>query len=184
MKTYAELACDNLDLIQTEIYTFLINDTELLTNGEKNWQFLDTKKLISQSPNLIKFFLANKLYVQQASVTLLYEDLPLHLDELPMIAKVNIPIRNSKGWVNRWYELSEEEISKLPKKINQFGSEQENVDALVEQELKLAAEIYDLDKPIVFYSRIPHSVIKLIPDILPRIVASFTFVNQPIHLLK
>ena len=141
MKTYAELACDNLDLIQTEIYTFLINDTELLTNGEKNWQFLDTKKLISQSPNLIKFFLANNLYVQQASVTLLYEDLPLHLDELPMIAKVNIPIQNTKGWVNRWYELSEEEIAKLPKMKNQFGSEQENVSVLVEQELKLAAEM-------------------------------------------
>jgi hypothetical protein len=161
MKPYAELACDNLDLIQSEIHTFLINDTELLTNGEKNWQFLDTKKLISQSPNLTKFFLANKLYVQQASVTLLYEDLPLHLDELPMIAKINIPICNTKGWVNRWYELSEEEIAKLPKMKNQFGSEQENVSLLVEQELKLAAEIYDLDKPIVFHSRIPHCVIKL-----------------------
>ena len=101
-----------------------------------------------------------------------------------MIAKINIPIRNTKGWVNRWYELSEEEIAKLPKMKNQFGSEQENVSVLVEQELKLAAEIYDLDKPIVFHSRIPHSVIKLTPDILPRIVASFTFVNQPTHLLK
>ena len=184
MKPYAELACDNLDLIQTEIYTFLMNDTELLINGEKNWQFLDAKKLITNSPNLIKFFLANKLYAQQAAVTLLYEDLPLHLDELPMIAKINIPIRNTKGWVNRWYELSEEEIAKLPKMKNQFGSEQENVSVLVEQELKLAAEIYDLDKPIVFHSRIPHSVIKLTPDILPRIVASFTFVNQPTHLLE
>jgi hypothetical protein len=184
MKPYVELACDNLDRIQSEIYSFLINDTELLTNGKKNWQFLDTKKLLANSPNLVKFFLANKLYIQQASVTLLYEDLPLHLDELPMIAKINIPIRNTKGWVNRWYELSEEEIAKLPKMKNQFGSEQENVSILVEQELKLIEEIYDLDRPIVFHSRIPHSVIKLTSNILPRIVASFTFINQPVHLLK
>jgi hypothetical protein len=184
MKSYAELACDNLDLVQSEIYTFLINDTELLTNGEKNWQFLDTKKLVANSPNLVKFFLANRLYIQQASVTLLYEDLSLHLDELPMVAKVNIPIRNTKGWVNRWYELSEEEIAKLPKMKNQFGSEQENVGLLIEKELKLTAELHDLDTPIVFHSRIPHSVIKLTPEVLPRIVASFTFINQPVHLLK
>jgi hypothetical protein len=183
MKPYVELICDNLTAIQDEIYTFLINDTKLLADGKKNWQFLDTKKLINNSPNLTKFFLANKLYVQQASVTLLYEDLSLHLDELPMIAKVNIPVRNTKGWVNRWYKLSEEEIAKLPKMKNQFGSEQENVSVLAEQELVLAAELYDLNNPIVFHSRIPHSVIKLTPDVLPRIVASFTFINQPTHLL-
>ena len=184
MKPYTELVCDNLDLIQTEIYDFLINNTELLVNGKKNWQFLDTKMLMSNSPNLVKFFLANKLYVRQASVTLLYEDLPLHLDELPIVAKINIPVRNTKGWVNRWYELSKEEIDKLPKMKNQFGIEQENVGILDEKQLKLQAEIYDIDKPIVFHSRIPHSVIKLTATHLPRIVACFTFIKDPQHLLK
>jgi hypothetical protein len=184
MKPYAELACDNLDLIQSEIYTFLINDTKLLINGEKNWQFLDTKKLVANSPNLVKFFHANRLYIQQASVTLLYEDLPLHIDTLPMIVKINIPIRNTQGWVNRWYELSNDEIAKLPRIKNPFGDEQESVSGLVIDNLKLAAELHDMNKAIAFHSRIPHSVIKLTPDVLPRIVASFTFINQPVHLLK
>ena len=49
----------------------------------------------------------------------------------------------------------------------------------------IQSEIYTfLINDIVFHSRIPHSVIKLTPDILPRIVASFTFVNQPTHLLR
>jgi len=41
-----------------------------------------------------------------------------------------------------------------------------------------------MNKAIVFHSRIPHNVINLTATELPRIVASFTFVNQPIHLLK
>ena len=117
-------------------------------------------------------------------MTILYEDLLLHIDTLPMIAKINIPIRNTQGWVNRWYELSNDEIAKLPRIKNPFGDEQESVNGLVIDNLKLAAELHDMNKAIAFHSRIPHSVIKLTPDVLPRIVASFTFVNQPIHLLK
>jgi hypothetical protein len=184
LKPYVELECEDLDIIQSKIYDFLFNDTELMTSGAKNWQFLDTKKLTTSIPELVKFFLKNKLYVRNASVTLLYEDLPLHLDTLPMIAKINIPIRNTQGWVNRWYEYSDEDIAKLPRTKNQFGNEQEDVSGLDESKLKLKSEIHDLTKPIVFHSRIPHSVIKLTATELPRIVASFTFVNQPLDLLQ
>jgi hypothetical protein len=184
LKPYVKLECEDLEIIQSKIYDFLLNDTELISSGAKNWQFLDTKKLVTNIPELVKFFLKNKLYVQNASVTILYEDLLLHIDTLPMIAKINIPIHNTKGWVNRWYELSNDEIAKLPNTYNQFGSEQESVSGLVLDDLKLAAELHDMDKAIVFHSRIPHNVINLTATELPRIVASFTFVNQPIHLLK
>ena len=90
LKPYVELECEDLEIIQSKIYDFLLNDTELISSGAKNWQFLDTKKLITSIPELVKFFLKNKLYVQNASVTILYEDLQLHIDTLPMIAKINI----------------------------------------------------------------------------------------------
>lgn len=184
LKPYVELECEDLDIIQSKIYDFLLNDTKLISSGAKNWQFLDTKKLITGIPELVKFFQKNRLRVQNASVTILYEDLPLHIDTLPMIAKINIPIRNTQGWVNRWYELSDEEIAKLPRIKNQFGDEQESVSGLVIDNLKLAAELSDMNKAIAFHSRLPHNVINLTSTELPRIVASFTFVNQPIHLLK
>jgi len=183
MKAYVEIECEDLDIIQSKIYNFLLNDTDLISSKAKNWQFLDTEKLITSIPELVKFFLKNKLYVQNASVTLLYEDLPLHVDTLPMIAKINIPIKNTQGWVNRWYEYNED-IAKLSRTKNQFDNEQEDVSELDESKLKLKSEIYDLTKPIVFHSRIPHSVIKLTATELPRIVASFTFVNQPLDLLQ
>jgi len=184
MKAYVEIECEDLDIIQSKIYNFLLNDTDLITSKATNWQFLDTKKLVTGIPELVKFFLKNKLCVQNASVTLLYEDLPLHSDALPMIAKINIPIKNTQGWVNRWYEYSDEDLAKLPRTKNQFGDDQEDVSGLDESKLKLKSEIHDLTKPIVFYSRIPHSVIKLTATELPRIVASFTFVNQPLDLLQ
>ena len=184
LHTHAELECKDLDIIQSKIYDFLLTQTMLLTDGSKNWQFLDTKQLIVNIPELANFFIENKLYVRQASVTILYEDLPLHLDTLPMIAKINIPVKNTQGWVNRWYDVSEETIANLPRSHNQFGDEQEDVSSLNADTLPVLTEIYDLNKPIVFHSRIPHSVIKLTATELPRIVASFTFVNQPMHLLK
>jgi len=44
--------------------------------------------------------------------------------------------------------------------------------------------IVNLDKIIVFNSRIPHSVIKINPSKLPRIVTSLTFKKQPLELLQ
>lgn len=183
MKLYAELACDDLDTIQRDVYNFLLDQTDLGSDNYKHWQFIDTKKLITSIPILAKFFLKHRLYVKNAAVTVLYEDLPLHLDALPMIAKVNIPILNTQGWVNRWYDVSEETIAQLPKTHNPFGSEQEDVSSLDPNKLGILTEIYDLATPIVFHSRVPHSVIKLSATKLPRIVASFTFINEPVNLL-
>lgn len=184
MKPYAELECDDLYIIQRDVYDFLLDQTDLGSADYKNWQFVETKKLITDIPRLAKFFLKYRLCVKDAAVTVLYDDLSLHLDALPMVAKINIPVRNTKGWVNRWYDVSAEEIAKLPKTHNQFGSEQEDASGLDANTLPVLTEIYDLDKPIVFHSRIPHSVIKLTATELPRIVASFTFVNDPQHLLQ
>lgn len=184
MKSYAELVCNDLDIIQDNIYNFLLDQTELGSEDYKNWQFVETKKLITATPRLAKFFLNHRLYVKNAAVTVLYEDLPLHLDAPPMVAKINIPIRNTQGWVNRWYNISRETISHLPKTHNQFDSKQEDISSLDANTLPILTEIHDLATPIVFNSRIPHSVIKLTATKLPRIVASFTFINDPQHLLK
>jgi hypothetical protein len=82
------------------------------------------------------------------------EHLPRHIDELPVIAKLNLPVINTKGWINRWY-----------------------VDN------KVVAEYADMPNPIIFNSQIEHSVEKIAPEQLPRIIASFTVHNEPLNLL-
>jgi len=101
-----------------------------------------------------------------------------------MIAKINIPIRNTQGWVNRWYEYSDEDLAKLPRTSDKFGNDREDVSDLDINNLKILDEIYDMNKVVVFNSRILHEVINLTSTNLPRIVASFTFLNQPVGLLQ
>jgi hypothetical protein len=90
-------------------------------------------------------------------VTIVEEDihLPKHIDELPVIAKINFPVINTQGWANRWYENNQ-----------------------------LVAEVLDMKLPMVFNSQVEHSVEKTTATIIPRIVASFTFHNEPLDLLK
>ena len=78
-----------------------------------------------------------------------------HIDEPAVIAKINFPVSNTKGWANRWY-----------------------VDDI------LVAELLDMSQPIVFNSQIEHSVEQTIASEIPRIVASFTFYNEPLKWLE
>lgn len=157
MKCYVEFPCDNVEFISKKIYNFLATETNLLTTGKFGWQFLDCKELLTHVPELFKFFKKQKLLPRHAAITIVEtnEHLPLHVDEPPVIAKLNFPVINTKGWVNRWY-----------------------VDGTV------VAELFDMPQPVIFNSEIAHSVEKISPDQLPRIIASFTFHNEPRDLLK
>lgn len=187
-KPYVELNCDpiRLAIISANIYKFLQTETELLTNGAVGWQFIDCKKLLKQNPELLKFFMEHKLLPKDAAVVILTEtgQLPLHIDELPVTAKINMPVINTKGWVNQWYSITEDNLKNCPMVINQFGKEVEDLKKLPVDAFTLLAEIHDLDKVIAFNSRIPHVVNKTTATVTPRIIATFTFHNEPLELLK
>jgi hypothetical protein len=157
LKYYVELPYDEIDLISGEIYSFLQNKTTVLIDGEIGWNFIDRQRLLDQSPNLLNFFKQYKLVPRHAAVTIVSENghLPKHIDELPVIAKINMPVLNTQGWANRWYENDQ-----------------------------MVAELLDMKLPIVFNSQVMHSVEKTTAAIVPRIVASFTFHNEPLDLLK
>jgi hypothetical protein len=157
MKYYVELPCDNIKTISNGIYNFLQTETNVLSTTEFGWHFIDCKKLLTSVPTLLDFFKEHKLGPRHSAVTIVTEDahLPKHIDELPVIAKINMPVLNTQGWANRWYENGQ-----------------------------LVAELLDMSKPIVFNSQIEHSVEKTTAIEIPRIVASFTFHNEPMDLLK
>jgi hypothetical protein len=185
-KPYVELECNNIALISSKIYNFLKEETELLSTNAIGWQFVDCKKILNYVPELVTFFKNHKLLPRDAAVVILTENgqLPLHIDELPVVAKINFPVVNTVGWVNRWYSISDEDLANCPRTTNQFGKSVEQLSQVPIDQFTLVAELPDLATPIVFNSRIPHVIDKISATPAPRIVASFTFHNEPIGLLK
>ena len=157
MKCYVTLPVANMHVISQGIYHYLQTHSEVLTSTDYGWHFIDCKKLLSTVPELLDFFRQLNLIPRHAAVTVITDDthLPKHIDELPVIAKINLPVINTQGWANRWYQGD-----------------------------KLIAELLDMDQPIVFNSQIAHSVEKITAIEMPRVVASFTFYNEPVDLLK
>jgi len=156
MKCYVEFPCDDIKIISAKIYDFLQEHTNLLDTTRFGWHFIDCKSVLKHVPELMLFFKKYNLLPRHAAITIIEtnEHLPIHIDEPPVIAKLNLPVINTKGWINRWY-------------INN----------------DIVAEYADMSNPIIFNSQIEHSVEEVSPESLPRIVASFTFHNEPIHLL-
>jgi hypothetical protein len=157
LKYFVELPCDNVEVISSEIYKFLETNTDLINSDKFGWNRIECKELLTSAPTLLDFFKSYKLIPRHAAITIVLDDthLPKHIDELPVVAKINFPVVNVQGWANRWYENDQ-----------------------------LVAELLDMKLPIVFNSQVAHSVEKTTNTNLSRIVASFTFHNEPLHLLK
>ena len=158
MKYYKQIPCDNMPIISAKIYDFLQTKTNLIPNGQSGWHFIDCADVLAHVPELMNFFRINKLLPKHAAITIVKDNLslPMHIDELPVIAKLNLPVINTKGWANCWYIDNQ-----------------------------LVAELLDLPGPVIFNSQIAHSVEQRWPDApAPRIIASFTFHNEPIGMLK
>ena len=157
LKYFVELPCDNVSDISNEIYTFLQTKTDLIDSNKFGWNFIDCKQLLTESPLLLQFFKEHKLIPRHAAITIVADDthLPKHIDELPVVAKINFPVINAQGWANRWYENDQ-----------------------------LVAELSDMKLPTAFNSQVMHSVEKITDTLGPRIIASFTFYNEPMDLLK
>jgi hypothetical protein len=157
MKCYVELPCDNIEIISNQIYQYVKEKTDILNTTIYGWHFVDCQELLDNAPNLLDYFKTNKLVPRHAAVTIVTDSthLPRHIDELPVIAKINFPVINTAGWANRWYSN----------------------DVMV-------AELLDMKQPIVFNSQIEHSVEQTTATEVPRIVASFTFYNEPLKWLE
>jgi|TARA_B110000977_G_C10971144_1_gene452379 hypothetical protein len=177
MKCFAKLECNYLDQIQKELMTVIWKNVDI---GETNgWHFLERQSL-AKAPSVIQLFKGLRLAVQDFSITVLRDNLNLHIDAMPQVAKINIPVSNTQGWSNVWYSITDEQLQSCPL-VTVHGSTHEDVSDL---DLLEIDRIDNLDKIIVFNSRIPHSVNMCTPLVFPRIVASFTFINQPLELLQ
>jgi len=180
LKPFHRLKCDNLEIIQQKVLSFIDADLKSYRTG---WIFINTKELFQQIPELVEYFKSLKLKPREASVTILYDDFPIHVDTLPVVAKINIPISNTQGWSNRWYHIEQGVLESCPDVVDHLGFTKKDVSGAVDKMI-LKGEVLDQSDPIVFNSSIPHSVIKLNPTHFPRVVLSITVFNEPLELLK
>lgn len=132
LKCFVELGCDCLEQIQSQTINYLKHKTNLLESKPKEpWCITDTKVALQNIPALIGWCKQHKFLPQEISFIVSHDSssgLPVHTDQGPLIAKVNVPILNTQGNITRWWD-NDSVIAETP-----------------------------MDSPVVFNSSIPHSV--------------------------
>lgn len=156
LKTHHLLDCDCLEQIQQEALHWISTNTLLLESSDDFWNKIDYKHFIKQNKTLVNWCLAHNFKIREVAVLVAHskEGVPLHTDELPVIAKINFPILNTKDTYTEWC-------------VN---------DSVIDKVETLT--------PMVFNSNIPHRVVIGDTAQIPRVQISCMLYNEPIEYLK
>ena len=185
MKAYHKLDCDNLEEIQNQVLAWINFRNPKVLKSNSLWNKIDTVDLIRSTPALTNYFQLLDLKIREVALTIINhpQDTYLHIDELPITAKINIPILNTRNSVNRWYEIPYEILSTTDPVINKFGKKYYLFKDVDYTKLKLLGEI-ELLTPVVFNSQIAHNIVLGENCLFPRIVLACTFFKEPLFFLK
>lgn len=186
LRAYALVDCPVQSTIQTKTVEFLKTSTDLFERKDLQlWNKINTVDLIRAVPELPEFYRSIGLKLREVAITVWNnkKDVPLHIDEMPVTAKINFPILNTEHTYNEWYTVPEELLSTVEPIINQFGSAYYDLaDIDLDQCTKL--EEIQLLTPVVFNSQIPHRIRITEKAQFPRIVMPCTFFNEPTQWLQ
>jgi len=186
MKPFYQLHCDNQELISNKVIAFLKDKTGFLNEAHREyWNKGYTIEIVKTVPELPEYFSSIGLKLREIAVLVANKanhGIVLHVDEKPMIAKINFPILNTKNIYTSWYNIPNDVINSLPKTINQFGGEIPDLSSIDVNTYSRLAKI-ETTTPIVFNSSIPHQVEIGENAVYPRIVLSCMFFNEPIEYL-
>jgi len=189
MKPYHQLECNNLTEIQQQVLAWIQLKNSQILSSNQLWNKIDTANLIKFAPALIKYCQSLNLKIREVALTIINkkenkkEDTGLHIDELPVTAKINIPILNTKNTMNRWYDIPQQLLDETEPTLNRFGKKFYNFNNVDYTKLKLLGEI-ELLNPVVFNSQIAHNIILGEQCCFPRIVLACTFFKEPLYYLK
>lgn len=185
LKPYAPVDCPVQSTISNKVLDYLGTNTNLLT--EKNlklWNKVDTVALLKAVPEITEFYRGLGLKLREVAITVWnkHQDVPMHIDELPVTAKINFPILNTRHTVNEWYHVPKEIMDTVEPIVNHFGSAYYDLGGVDLSKCTLIAET-ETSQPIVFNSQIPHRIRITEQAQFPRIVMPCTFFNEPISWL-
>ena len=186
LKPYAVIDCAEQSIITNKTLEFLRQTTDLLKRKDLHlWNKINTMAVLKAVPEINLFYNKLGLKIREISMTVwtVQNDVSLHIDELPVTAKINFPILNTKNTYNEWYTVPDHLLECVQPDVNQFGTEYYNLSKIDLSQCVKIGEV-ELTKPVVFNSQLPHKI-RMGADVeFHRIVMSCTFFNQPIKWLK
>lgn len=178
MKCYHQLECPNLNKIAFQTLEYLSKNTDLLDPSTKNyWNKINTVDLIRHVPALIDYVKTLNLKLREVAVLIANDNVPgvpLHVDEGPLLTKINIPILNTKNVFTSWRDIPTDVIDGLPTVKTSFQSLVPDFSHIDYQQYPLLAKI-ELTQPVVFNSSIPHMVQAGEGSVFPRVVLACMF---------
>jgi hypothetical protein len=189
LKPFYVLDCDPglQQTISDRVIEFLQTQTDLFDDLDNRslWNKLDTRALVRSVPELVQYFQTFELKLKEVAVTVCNskKNAPLHIDELPVIAKINFPILNTKGSRNLWYSVPNELMLQVDPIINKFGAAYYNLASIDLAKCNRIAEV-EISTPVVFNSQIPHMIDMSNCQAFPRLVLTCMFFNEPVDFLK
>ena len=188
LKPYHQLDCpDDLQKTIAEKAIEYLKTKHGILNTQKPslWNKLDTVDFVRAVPELLQYFKTVNLQLRELAFTICVnnENVGLHIDELPVTAKVNFPILNTQHSENLWYSVPAELMAQVKPIINKFGAAYYNLNDIDLDQCQLLASVEVL-KPVVFNSQIPHLIDLSKCQSFPRIVLTCMFFKEPIDFLK
>lgn len=183
LKSFVEIKCDNANIIASKTAAYLEKSVGF-EKREIPWVFLNLKEVLSEIPEYVHYFKQHKLIPRDCACTVLHQDLSLHIDAPPVIAKMNFPILNTVGWSNRWYSCDIDKLHSLPERKDPLGLDNLDITSIKKEDLTLIAECADFNRPIILNSQQLHSVEQNYNASVPRVMMTFMFINEPWELLK
>jgi len=189
LKPFHILDCDPelQKTIADAVLKFLQTQTDLFADLDSRslWNKLDTVALVKAVPELAEYFKTVGLRIKELAVTVCNsnQNAGLHIDELPVVAKVNFPILNTTGSLNLWYHVPEELMAQATPIVNRFGQAYYDLSEVDLDQCKKIAQV-EINKPVVFNSQIAHMIDMSRCQEFPRLVLTCMFFNEPVDFLK
>jgi hypothetical protein len=188
LKPYHQLDCpDDLQkTISEKTVDFLKVKYDILNLKKPSlWNKLDTVEFVRAVPELLQYFKTFNLQLRELAFTLCVNDQNacLHIDELPVTAKINFPILNTRNSLNLWYSVPDELMSQVKPIINRFGSAYYDLRDIDLGQCQQIASV-EILKPVVFNSQLPHMIDMSKCQSFPRVVLTCMFFKEPVDFLK